>query len=98
MYRGYSAESPSAKPQPVYRCVQPTFKIHEGVVRPEPRFQLIARDNLAGTFQQRTKDVHRFRLQPNSSAVLAEFPGSPIQLEYPKLNHVECTSVRLKLG
>src|SRR5213593_4357180 len=86
------------QPQAVYRCVQPTFKIHEGVVRPEPRLQLIARDNLAGTFQQRTKDVHRFRLQPNSSAVLAEFPGSPIQLEYPKLNHVECTSVRLKLG
>jgi hypothetical protein len=86
------------QPQPVYRGVQSTFKIHEGVVRPEPRFQLIARDNLARTFQQGTKNLHRFRLQPNSSAVLAEFSGSPIQLEYPKPKHIGWMSPRLRLG
>ena len=73
-------------PQPVYRCVQPTFKIDEGVVRPEPRFQLIARDNLAGPFQQGVQEGEWLVGQALLPVTVPQVTGPRIQCERAEAN------------
>ncbi len=53
-------------------------EIHEGVRRPEPLAQLVARQDLAGTLQQHGEHLEGLLLQLEFRAVLAQLAGTQV--------------------
>ena len=69
----------------VDRFVEPVFEIHESVHGPKFFLKFLASYDLAGVFKQHRQDLEGLILKANSKAVLAQFAGTKIQLENPKV-------------
>src|SRR5579859_1051096 len=65
--------------------VESVVEIDEGVRRPKFLLKLLASDKLAGMREKHNQDLEGLFLQANAQAVLAQFPGTKIQLENPKM-------------
>jgi hypothetical protein len=62
------------------------IEVNECVGPPEPLAQLLARDDFAGSLQQRTEHLEWLLLQPNSGTTLAQFPRLQVRFKEAKRN------------
>ena len=67
-----------------YCGVQASLKIHERVLRPQPRAELLSRHHRARFLDQRPQDLQRLGLQFDADALLAQFTGIDLELEHPE--------------
>jgi len=73
-----------SRPQPLHGIVQALLEVHEGLSWPELLLQFFSGDGLARVLEEHGKNIHRLTLQPNLHSLLAEFPGTRIELEHAK--------------
>jgi hypothetical protein len=71
-------------PQFVHRRIQAMLEIHEGPVAPDLLAQLLARDHLAGTGQQRQQNLEGLTGQTDTIPVLAQFARRGIHFKRPE--------------
>jgi hypothetical protein len=64
--------------------VKAVVEIHEGVGRPEPIAEFLARDDIAGSLQQVSKNLEGLFLQFDTHTTAAQFASSQIELEQSK--------------
>jgi hypothetical protein len=81
---------PERLAQPADGCVQASVEIDERAFGPQPDNQLLARDDLAGFFEQRLKNAKGLLLQLDPNALLPQFPSIHIQLEWAKSKDSLC--------
>jgi len=62
--------------------VQAVVEIHERIGGPDFRSQLLARHQLAGVSEQRSKDVQRLPLKAPLHSVLAQFASTNVEVEH----------------
>jgi len=56
-------------------------EVHEGVGRPKPSLEVLSRHQLAGAFQQHSKDLEGLLLKLNPQATFANLAGAEVNLE-----------------
>jgi len=63
-------------------------EVDEGVGRPKPALQLLARDNFPGTLQQECEDLIRLFLDFDLDAAPAQFSGARIEFVDAEPHHL----------
>ena len=83
-------------PKLVHGGVETVVEIHEGVGGPEFLAQLLASHHVASALQQQSQNLKRLLLQTKLGAVLAQFAGGEVELEYSKAR--DSAGVALEIG
>lgn len=68
--------------------VDAVIEFHDGVVRPEPEADLVAKDHLAGMLQQHEEDLERLFPQAEPDAEFAQLARSGVDFERPEAKHL----------
>src|SRR5207247_8132434 len=67
--------------QTIGSCIEPVVEINEDVRGPQPALQLLASDDIAGTFDQSLQYLQRLSLQPQLDAMLPQLARAHVELE-----------------
>ena len=81
-----------------HRAIEGQIEVDERVGGPEPLPQLLARDDVAGMFQEQLQNLKRLIGQPNLDAAFSQLSRPEIGLEQSKSDDLRARAGRTGIG